>query len=85
VTSVFVLVACFVTCFVLRTVVAFLSQSMLIHALQHRLESELNAAQSKMVTDVGQSRCACDARALLPPHGLTAAQGRHAQGTGTAH
>jgi hypothetical protein len=27
-------------------------------AQQHRLESELNAAQSKMVTDVGQSRCA---------------------------
>ena len=32
--------------------------------LQHRLESELNAAQSKMVTDVGQSRCSPDSCAL---------------------
>jgi hypothetical protein len=33
----------------------FFIRSFLI-LLQHRLESELNAAQSKMVTDVGQSR-----------------------------
>ncbi len=83
VTGMFVLVACLLPAFWI--VVAFLSENMLIHVLQHRLESELNAAQSKMVTDVGQSRCVCDARALLSAQGLTEAQGRHAQGTGTAH
>ena len=68
-TGVFVLVAFLLPA--LWIVVAFLSENMLILALQHRLESELNAAQSKMVTDVGQSRCVCDARALLSMRGLT--------------